>query len=80
MTVHHLHGHGGVRGRPNRTVRSTLIRSILNPPSAPLSWFSLGSTRTGQYQVNQGVGVGKTPEKGLPANRASLAIFWKVAR
>ena len=28
--------------------------------------------QTGQYQVDQGVGVGKTPERGLPANRASL--------
>jgi hypothetical protein len=56
------HGHGGVRGRPDNTVRSTLIsRFTLTSPSAPLSWFSLSSVVSGHHQVDHGVARGRYP-------------------
>ena len=56
------HGHGGVRGRPNNTVRSTLIsRFILTSPSAPLSWFSLSSMVSGHHQMDHEVARGRYP-------------------
>src|SRR5438128_11884946 len=56
------HGHGGVRGRPNNTVRSTSIsRFTLTSPSAPLSWFSLSSVGSGHHQVDHGVARGRYP-------------------
>ena len=54
------HGHGGVRGRPNNTMRSTLIsRFILTSPSAPLSWFSLSSMVSGHHQMDHEVARGR---------------------
>src|SRR5215831_21368315 len=56
------HGHGGVRGRPNNTVRSTLIiRFILTSPSAPLSWFSLSSMMGGHHQMDHEAARGRYP-------------------
>src|SRR3989442_3748172 len=54
------HGHGGVRGRPNNTVRSTLLSGfILTSPSAPLSWFSLSSMGSCHHQMDHEVARGR---------------------
>jgi hypothetical protein len=56
------HGHGGVRGRPDNTVRSTIISCFtLTSPRAPLSWFSLSSVVSGHHQVDHGVARGRYP-------------------
>jgi len=63
------HGHGGVRGRPNNTVRSTLIsRFILTSPSAPLLWFSLSAMVSGHHQMNHEVALGRYPRSDFPVN------------
>src|SRR2546429_3164218 len=53
----------GIISSGRRPPRGRPIRSILNFPSAPLSWLNLGSMRPDQYQVDQGAGLGRTPEK-----------------
>src|SRR6266566_4397935 len=77
------HGHGGVRGRPDNTVRSTLIsRFTLTSPSAPLSWFSLSSVVSGHHQVDHGVARGRYPRSDFRRTgrrRWRRAIFRKVA-
>src|SRR6266581_1919431 len=78
------HGHGGVRGHPNNTVRSTLIsRFILTSPSAPLSWFSLSSMVSGHHQMDHEVARGRylrSRFRRTGGAAARRAIFRKVAR
>ena len=74
------HGHGGVRGRPNNPVRSTLIsRFTLTSPSALLSWFSLSSMVNGHHQVDHWGRAWKIPENfpesSLVSDREALARF-----